>query len=57
MIDKCMMPRAAKKGERLTIDGVEYSVVKSTPIKDSPLYDVVLEPYVEPVKDGTEPKE
>ena len=47
MIDKCMMPRAAKKGERLKIDGVEYSVVKSTPIKDSSLYDVALEPYVE----------
>ena len=53
MIDKCMVPRPVKKGERLTIEGVEYVVVGVKKL-DAPFYEATLEPYVAPVEEAKE---
>lgn len=43
---KCMVPHLVKKGERLTIEGVEYRVTKAEKVPDSIFYEATLESYV-----------
>ena len=50
MIDKCMVPHQIKKGERLTIESVEYVVVGVKKL-DAPFYEATIEPYVAPVEE------
>lgn len=48
-MEKAMITHPIKKGERLTIEGVEY-VVTSVKKLDAPFYEATLEPYVEEAK-------
>ena len=45
ILNKCMIPRPVKKGERLTIEGVEYVAAFIHPVPDSIFYLVTLRPY------------
>ena len=51
MMTKCMIPRPVKKGERLTIECVEYVVVGVKKL-DAPFCEATLEPYVAPGEEG-----
>lgn len=51
---KCMIPRPIKKGERLTIEGVEYVVTGIKKI-DAPFYEATLEPNAADVAQEVEP--
>jgi len=45
-----MVPHFIKKGDRLTIEGVEYVVVAAKKL-DAPFYEVELEPFVPELND------
>ena len=48
----CMVPHFIKKGDRLTIEGVEYVVVAAKKL-DAPFYEVELEVYQKRQADET----
>ena len=47
----CMVPHLIKKGEHLTIEGVEY-VVAAVKKLDAPFYEAELEPFIHELVDG-----
>lgn len=50
VMSKCMVPHPIKKGERLTIEGIEYVVTGVKKI-DAPFYEVTIKPYKEEKED------
>ena len=51
----CMVPHLIKKGEHLTIEGVEYVVVGVKKL-DAPFYEAEIEPFIPGADDKVQEK-